>query len=176
MYRTWQNVFSQVYLWQGFAFGLEVKRPTLIRCIKVQYFINWHSSWNHTKNAYRSNSHRLKVRQTRIQITEGFGVIWSAAPEAYKSTKFHWYIVESSYPISIFSRRLWAGRHTDILATTFLAKYSTSYVTYITTPARYNAWLPQRFSCRTAALLASAINRLGYIKGHNVSIITLSIS
>ena len=78
--------------------------------------------------------------------------------------------------MSIFLRHCEASCHTDILDSEFLAKYYNDYVIYITTVARYNAWRQHSFSCRTTALLASAINRIEYITGHNVTYSTVSLS
>ena len=62
----------------------------------------------------------------------------------------------AAYPSPTVLRRSYVGQLTDILAIPFLAKYSSSDVTQITSTTRCNAWLPQSVTCRTTALMASA--------------------
>ena len=51
-------------------------------------------------------SHKLKASRIRIQITQGFGVMWSAVPEAYKD------LLRSAYKISmVYNRKLLSDQY-----------------------------------------------------------------
>ena len=100
-----------VCLWQGFALGLNVKCPTLGRCLKVQYPINRYLCWNRTQNDYactindwssliegQQNSH---TNYTRIWVR-----ILEAVPEAYKD------LLRSKYTsYQVYSGKLLSNQH-----------------------------------------------------------------